>query len=250
MLQCQTFFLRISVSFSRLCGQCRRRQSPRSRTGAVGANAVGLRNSGRHGSAPRQLRRNRSPDASRSFCSRRFAQVPQRWATQHLNSRCFVAGCRTRAAPPCRSRRRRRSLATSRISRRACDRAGEALLERGRLEAGVATLRLGFVLSGAAAPHLPVADPLFDEIVDAPGSRLRQATSPSPRAFQREAAGRADALDQYARRVLPPIVARSRSGLGPLRARYPCGTPRGRRPHRPRHPRPRRHASPFHGRIA
>ncbi len=50
---------------------------------------------------------------------------------------------------------------------RACDRAGEALLERGRLEAGVATLRLGLVLRARLA-DLPVADALFREIVDAP----------------------------------------------------------------------------------
>lgn len=50
---------------------------------------------------------------------------------------------------------------------RACDRAGEALLERGRLEAGVAALRLGLNFRVRLA-KLSVADALFREIVDAP----------------------------------------------------------------------------------
>jgi hypothetical protein len=50
---------------------------------------------------------------------------------------------------------------------RACDRAGEALLERGRLEPGVVALRLGLNFRVRLA-DLPVADALFREIVDAP----------------------------------------------------------------------------------
>jgi hypothetical protein len=49
----------------------------------------------------------------------------------------------------------------------ACDRAGEALLERGRLEPGVAALRLGLGFRLRLA-GLAIADDLFREIVDAP----------------------------------------------------------------------------------
>jgi hypothetical protein len=50
---------------------------------------------------------------------------------------------------------------------RACDQAGEALLERGRLEAGVTVLRLGLSFRQRLA-GLAVADDLCREIVDAP----------------------------------------------------------------------------------
>jgi hypothetical protein len=49
----------------------------------------------------------------------------------------------------------------------ACDRAGEALLERGRLEPGVAVLRLGLSFRKRLA-GLAIADDLFREIVDVP----------------------------------------------------------------------------------
>lgn len=49
----------------------------------------------------------------------------------------------------------------------ACDRAGEALLERGRLEPGVAALRLGLGFRKRLA-GLTIADDLFHEIVDVP----------------------------------------------------------------------------------
>jgi hypothetical protein len=49
----------------------------------------------------------------------------------------------------------------------ACDRAGEALLERGRLEPGVTALRLGLSLRMRLA-GLAIADDLFREIVDVP----------------------------------------------------------------------------------
>lgn len=49
----------------------------------------------------------------------------------------------------------------------ACDRAGEALLERGRLGPGVAVLRLGLRCRVRLA-GLAIADDLFHEIVDAP----------------------------------------------------------------------------------
>ena len=49
----------------------------------------------------------------------------------------------------------------------ACDRAGEAVLERGRLEQGVVILRLGLGFRERLAA-VAVADDLFREIVDAP----------------------------------------------------------------------------------
>ncbi len=75
---------------------------------------------------------------------------------------------------------------------RACDRAGEALLERGRLEAGVATLRLGLVLRARLA-DLPVADALL-------------TTLPLPALFG-EAAGR-PRPSIVCSPGLPPTVAR------------------------------------------